>query len=377
MLNSAISLEHPLSLLETITRTSEVSTIAAVDDYKTILFVVEKSTRSKDDASQDGIYTYYASIDEASLLVDPLSKNLFTPDFIVISSGLENYTDRYLRQLKEFAAFRNIPFILHSASFNTISKNIAVEFGFDDYYTGEISTAFVKKADFIKKLKTYKNKRGDKTYVASQRVDQPQVKMWGLKRTFDIVVSGTLLFLLSPLLVMIALLVRLESKGPIFYISKRAGNGYKIFNFYKFRSMRQGADKDLKTLSHLNQYGDSLFFKIQNDPRITRCGSFLRNTSLDELPQLINVLLGDMSLVGNRPLPLYEAEKLTKDNIAWRFLAPAGITGLWQVTKRGRENMSEEERIQLDMEYAMRNSFFYDLRILLSTIPALLQKEKV
>lgn len=138
--------------------------------------------------------------------------------------------------------------------------------------------------------------------------------------------------------------------------------------------MRQGADGELSKLAHLNQYGNAAFFKIQNDPRITRFGKFLRNTSLDEIPQLINVLKGDMSLVGNRPLPLYEAEKLTKDQIAWRFLAPAGITGLWQVTKRGRSEMSEDERIQLDMQYAMNNSFLYDIKILLSTIPALLQK---
>jgi lipopolysaccharide/colanic/teichoic acid biosynthesis glycosyltransferase len=186
---------------------------------------------------------------------------------------------------------------------------------------------------------------------------------------------------LSPLLILIAILVKLDSKGPVFYISKRAGNGYKIFDFYKFRSMRTGADAELKNLSHLNQYtdtpSDSVFFKLKNDPRVTKLGSFLRNTSLDELPQLINVLKGDMSLVGNRPLPLYEAEKLTKDQIAWRFLAPAGITGLWQVTKRGKAEMSEEERIQLDMQYAMNNSFVYDLKILWSTIPALLQKEKV
>jgi lipopolysaccharide/colanic/teichoic acid biosynthesis glycosyltransferase len=150
--------------------------------------------------------------------------------------------------------------------------------------------------------------------------------------------------------------------------------------------MRVGADAELKQLAHLNQYnGESsengaaanVFFKIKNDPRITRFGQFLRNTSLDEIPQLFNVLIGDMSLVGNRPLPLYEAEKLTNDQIAWRFLAPAGITGLWQITKRGKDNMSPEERIALDMEYAMKNSFWLDVKIMLSTFPALLQKEKV
>jgi lipopolysaccharide/colanic/teichoic acid biosynthesis glycosyltransferase len=131
----------------------------------------------------------------------------------------------------------------------------------------------------------------------------------------------------------------------------------------------------------MNQYSEdpsgSVFFKFKNDPRVTGLGRFLRGTSLDELPQLINVLKGDMSLVGNRPLPLYEAERLTNDQIAWRFLAPAGISGLWQVTKRGKEKMSEEERIHLDIQYAMNNSFVYDLKILVNTIPALLQKEKV
>ncbi len=145
--------------------------------------------------------------------------------------------------------------------------------------------------------------------------------------------------------------------------------------------MRDGADSELSSLAHLNQYGenaaDGVFFKIKDDPRITKFGQFLRNTSLDEIPQLFNVLIGDMSLVGNRPLPLYEAEKLTRDQIAWRFLAPAGITGLWQITKRGKDNMSPDERIALDMEYAMKNSFWLDMKILLSTFPALLQKEKV
>jgi lipopolysaccharide/colanic/teichoic acid biosynthesis glycosyltransferase len=202
-----------------------------------------------------------------------------------------------------------------------------------------------------------------------------------MKRAFDILISAFALLMLLPVCVLIAIIIKLESKGSIFYISKRAGTGYKIFNFYKFRTMRQGADAELANLAHLNQYGENsgagVFFKIKDDPRITRFGEFLRNTSLDEIPQLLNVLLGDMSLVGNRPLPLYEAEKLTKDQIAWRFLAPAGITGLWQITKRGKDNMSPEERIALDMEYAMNNSFWLDMKILFSTFPALLQKEKV
>lgn len=119
------------------------------------------------------------------------------------------------------------------------------------------------------------------------------------------------------------------------------------------------------------------FFKIQNDPRITRVGGFLRSTSLDELPQFINVLDGDMSIIGNRPLPLYEAEQLTTDEWAARFMAPAGITGLWQVKKRGKAGMSETERKELDNYYAQNSSFLFDIQIMLQTIPALFQKENV
>ena len=119
------------------------------------------------------------------------------------------------------------------------------------------------------------------------------------------------------------------------------------------------------------------FVKIDNDPRVTKFGSFLRNTSLDELPQLINVLRGEMSIVGNRPLPLYEAEQLTTDMWSKRFLAPAGITGLWQVTRRGKADMSEEERKQLDVAYADNASVWNDFIILLRTIPALFQRNSV
>jgi lipopolysaccharide/colanic/teichoic acid biosynthesis glycosyltransferase len=240
------------------------------------------------------------------------------------------------------------------------------------------------------------------------------------KRLIDITVSAVALLLLSPVMLLIAIAVKLESKGPVLYGAPRAGKNYRIFNLLKFRTMSMNADKALKSLSHLNLYGntsvqqqpescghcksvgedcvmmitkdgryvcehslqesknESAFFKIKDDPRITRVGKFLRNTSLDELPQLINVLKGEMSLVGNRPLPLYEAEKLTTDEAALRFMAPAGITGLWQVTKRGRKGeMSEEERIELDKEYANDHSLKKDLKLILKTFPALLQKENV
>jgi lipopolysaccharide/colanic/teichoic acid biosynthesis glycosyltransferase len=239
----------------------------------------------------------------------------------------------------------------------------------------------------LKKIKTFKSnfKKGIQSIAVTPQIskeDMPSKKMWSFKRAIDIAVSFTGLAALSPIMVLIAIAVKLESKGSIFYISKRSGTGYRVFDFYKFRTMRQGSDKELKNLT--NQYAEgtgegntAVFFKVKNDPRITRLGQFLRSTSLDELPQLFNVLKGDMSLVGNRPLPLYEAEQLTRDLIAARFLAPAGITGLWQVTKRGKENMSPEERIQLDIEYALKNSFLFDMKILLKTFFVLLQKERV
>ncbi len=235
-----------------------------------------------------------------------------------------------------------------------------------------------------------------------------------LKRLMDIVGASILLIILSPLLLTVAILIKLESRGPILYTSKRVGQDYKIFGFIKFRSMRTDADKMLLEVSKINnQYGASTeprlaaesshaiknlisdqgwlsekellytqkqekpFIKIVNDPRITRIGTFIRNTSIDELPQLINVLRGDMSLVGNRPLPLYEAEKLTTDDGIERFVAPAGITGLWQVTKRGKGNMSAEGRQKLDITYARRASLWLDLWILFKTPLAAIQSENV
>ncbi|MBX2916035.1 MAG: sugar transferase [Cyclobacteriaceae bacterium] len=284
-----------------------------------------------------------------------------------------------MQKLGDLLKAYGIPFILYTSKYDELSKSKALELQVDDYLLGAFTDLMLKRIQFIKKTKS---RAGSNILQPIRSIEPMQsVKIWKLKRLSDIILSSLALVLLSPLLLIIAIIIKLESRGPVFYISKRAGSGYKIFDFYKFRSMRAGADKELKELSHLNQYAEnaeeSIFFKLKDDPRVTRFGMFLRNTSLDELPQLINVLKGDMSLVGNRPLPLYEAERLTKDQIAWRFLAPAGITGLWQVTKRGNKEMSLDERIHLDIEYAMKNSFFLDMKIILATFPALIQKEKV
>ena len=244
-----------------------------------------------------------------------------------------------------------------------------------------------------------------------------------IKRAFDIAFAGTLILLISPILILVSLAIALDSRGPIFYYSYRVGQNYKIFKFYKFRSMKTNADQLVDKMKHMNQYGTeeqkelqeyeltrhtiayhandpvrnrdekyadvnrfedhksqdnaNSFVKFKNDPRITRVGRFIRNTSMDELPQLFNILIGDMSVVGNRPLPLYEAEKLTTDGRVGRFLGPAGLTGLWQVTERGKDNVDPENRVKLDIEYAQNHSLWMDLKILVKTPIAALQHENV
>jgi lipopolysaccharide/colanic/teichoic acid biosynthesis glycosyltransferase len=147
-----------------------------------------------------------------------------------------------------------------------------------------------------------------------------------------------------------------------------------VFEFIKFRTMHVGADKALDGLVQDNEYHNATFVKLKRDPRVTSVGRVLRLLSIDELPQLINVVKGDMRLVGNRPLPLYEAIQLNEPWQQIRFTAPAGITGLWQVS--GRSNLSLEERIILDNYYAVSRSFLGDLGILLLTIPAVLRRSE-
>ena len=266
-----------------------------------------------------------------------------------------------------------------------------------------------------------------------------KIPVW--KRLFDIFFSALGIIILSPVFIITAIAIRLESKGPVIYKSKRVGTNYTIFDFLKFRSMYVDAEQRLKEVAKEegNQYAEkgeeeqkanitaplgeeaemmmmnmgmesdmmisddevmlvgddfvvaesdfnkekkeeieNAFVKIENDPRVTKVGRFIRKTSIDELPQLFNILKGDMSIVGNRPLPLYEAEKLTADASIDRFMAPAGLTGLWQVEERGKGGMmSAEERKQLDITYGRTYSFKLDMQILFRTLTGFMQKENV
>ncbi|MEI6048254.1 MAG: sugar transferase [Bacteroidota bacterium] len=347
-----------------------------------------------------------------------LTKN-FGPDLIFFEDSLPGIDCiEFFSHLNSLKGQKKVIFILlgHKRNPEILKKTLLS--GINDYYTLPF------KPESLKSRVKFLIENRDKNIKSKRELIYKTYKIAFIKRLFDIVVAGFALLLLSPFLLLVIIAIRLESKGKVYYISKRVGTGYQIFDFYKLRSMCTGADKKLKEMKNLNKYSreisgnedtnecpdckkqgepcskilyldgveicenlylkrkknktETAFVKIADDPRITRVGRFIRNTSIDELPQLINVLKGDMSIVGNRPLPLYEAEMLTTDQWSDRFFGPAGITGLWQVMKRGNAGgMSAEERKELDNNYARNYSFARDIKIILMTIPALFQKENV
>lgn len=316
--------------------------------------------------------------------------------------------------------------VLITAGLSKGESDIYLSSSINDTISPFITTEQLKqKIDLI-------NKRQELLYTRER--NKKEVKRFILptwKRIFDILFASVALIILSPVFLIIAIAIRWESKGNIIYKSKRVGTNYSIFEFLKFRSMYVDADKKLKDLADQNQYlsdsvsdtsedfsmeglgnlmfgddgvinddsmlvsddfiipegefaskqtalQDSPFVKIEKDPRVTKVGRVLRKYSLDELPQLINILKGDMSVVGNRPLPLYEAERLTNDDSIERFMAPAGLTGLWQVEKRGDSGkLSAKERKELDLKYGREFSFGLDMKILFKTLTAFVQKGDV
>ena len=191
-----------------------------------------------------------------------------------------------------------------------------------------------------------------------------------MKRAIDFCVSLILLTVLSPVFLAIAILMKVTSEGPVFFAQDRVGLNKRRFRLYKFRTMVKDAEKRMAELEHLNEVKGPAF-KIKNDPRITPIGRFLRKTSIDELPQLFNVLKGDMSLVGSRPLPVRDYNGFDEDWHRRRFSVRPGITCLWQCT--GRSNVSFENWMKLDMEYIDNWSLGLDFKILVQTIPAVLR----
>ena len=212
--------------------------------------------------------------------------------------------------------------------------------------------------------------------VSSQQISLAKAydKHWS-KRAMDLLISIPALILLSPLLALVAILIKLDSPGPALFTQERVGRYGKKFRMIKFRSMRTDIDDSIHQ-QHIEAYAKgeldlSKGNKIEDDPRITRIGKFIRKTSIDEFPQLINVVKGEMSIIGPRPVPIYEVNQYN----LWqseRLDAMPGITGLWQVVRRGRSSF--EEQLRLDIRYIRNQSFWLNLKILILTIPAVISK---
>ena len=323
------------------------------------------------------------------------------------------------QEMKKNGLNDELIFILIVDKPNERLKKKSLALGVNGYLLKPVSSKLV--FERIAYLKNFKLEEQQEKFTEDSFVQPYRTPI--VKRLFDIVAASFALVLLSPLMILTAIAIRFESKGPAIYKSKRIGANFKSFNFYKFRSMYHDADRRLREVNHLNQYvvpdeeaellscpdcaalpdgklcspayyydgervceqlaikrkkSKKAFLKIHDDPRVTKMGKLIRNASIDELPQLFNVLKGDMSIVGNRPLPEDEANALTKLLWSRRFRAAAGLTGLWQVEFRIRKGfMSEEKRFILDNKYAQENSFFGDLLLLMRTIPVIFQKINV
>ncbi len=199
------------------------------------------------------------------------------------------------------------------------------------------------------------------------------LKIYSLfKRIFDVVSSTLLLIILSPLFLILIILVKLDSKGPVFFGHKRIGYKGEIISVYKFRSMVQNAEEVLRNFTPEQKAEFEKNFKLDDDPRVTKIGAFLRKTSLDELPQLINIIKGDMSVVGPRPIVQKEVAKYGKysDKL---FSVKPGLTGFWQAN--GRSDTTYDERVQMDMYYIDNRSTWLDIKIIFKTFIAVVRKE--
>lgn len=352
------------------------------------------------------------SKEEAGIILKELPSNKVQPLlYEKINPDVDKVNIAYLKK-----KFKNLYIILVTEQIGKEETTIYIKAGANNtispYADSEVFNAisnFISKNEFLSKKEKAEQNKIDEVFKTPRG-----------KRIFDIIISLLALILLSPFFILIIVLIKLESKGPVLYKSKRVGSNFYVFNFLKFRSMYIDAEERLSSYLSMNQYTkeqkekeledsitesdlinddivlvsddyeiseheylnkkkekkDTTFFKIVHDPRVTKIGRFMRKYSIDELPQLINILKGDMSIVGNRPLPLYEAELLTGDEYIERFIAPAGLTGLWQVERRGGEGkMSSEERKQLDVYYAQNYSIWLDCKIIFKTFFSFIQKE--
>lgn len=380
--------------------------------YQLIYIGKNKDSRSRLLQLSDSTLVSFNEVDKAVLYLQALNTEISV--IVFYSKGNVNNDISELTSLHKRLPNASIVLIA-----DVLERDESIQFVKSGVY--HTLPSDIKKEAYVQVLEYVLNKHSiPKRHIKNnQEISQFHLPIW--KRLFDIFFTSMAILCLSPILIITAIAIRVESKGSIIYKSKRVGSNYRIFDFLKFRSMYTNADKHLKDLSALNQYQteeteseimkkesitdseeeimlisddfeiseedflqqknseqSNAFVKLENDPRITKVGHIIRKYSIDELPQLFNILKGDMSIVGNRPLPLYEAELLTSDDTIDRFMGPSGLTGLWQVEKRGDSGrMSPEERKQLDIKYAKTFSFWLDIKIILKTVTAFIQKEDV
>ena len=345
------------------------------------LFLVVKgnSIQISDNEVELDLFTKSVVASINGYITDLISKGEKCPVALVFDIGIGSLSVDELIRFLQNNQFCNSLLVLWNSeclSLNEMQQLIDLRI-VDDFFEGYGDMSVLeRKVQFLLK---YKQSAKRNQLNSRHSVKGITRNTFIIKRIFDIIFSSILLIFLLPLFILVGLAIKLETRGPVFYIANRVGKNYRVFPMIKFRSMKHGADQVLEEISHLNIYGEEnktcAFVKIKNDPRVSQVGKFLRKTSIDEFPQLLNVLMGHMSIVGNRPLPLYEAEKLLINDYVSRFDAPAGITGLWQVVKKDCPDMNDEERIALDIRYSRECSIIKDFWIILKTPGALLQNQ--
>lgn len=296
---------------------------------------------------------------------------LTLPDIILIETDPLGKCFTFIEQAKKNPLWRDLIMILVATENNKGYKTKALQLKVQDYYIIPFPVDhLVERLNFLVEFKLIKPQ------LSVLENAKLVYKLPRAKKLVDIIVSALVIILLSPLFLLTALIVRLSFKGPVIYKNKRVGTGYSIFDLYKFRSMHKQADLDLEQLADINRYVSdeendkrkAILCRLKNDPATSRLGNFLRFTGIDQLPRFFNVLKGDMSLVGNRPLALFEAEMLSSNEWSQRIMSPVGLTGHWLIKSIGKGYISVQEQKKNDNHYAEKCSFWLDLEILIKTL---------
>lgn len=289
----------------------------------------------------------------------------------------KNHKNTISRRMRSKSANRTVTGNTMDTYMTTVETGNVVNFNEYALAGGAVLPSYVSYADSAAAAETYvpviESYVPAEVTVVRPRVGVKTKPFYAFtKRLFDIVSSGLAIVMLSPLLLVLALLVKCTSKGPVFYVSDRVGKNGKTFKFLKFRSMCVDADEKLEELLPDNEAEGGVIFKMKDDPRVTKFGKFIRRTSLDELPQLFNIFVGDMTVVGPRPCTTREYA-LYSERDKERLQVKQGLTCIWQCS--GRSNTTFEQQIDMDLDYIERRGFFFDLWLILKTFVAVFKHD--